>query len=61
MQKSWEKNFVLARLFHYISIIQRGTFLKTFIESQLSYCPLVWIFQSRTLSNKINHLHERAI
>ena len=29
--------------------------------SQFSYCPLVWMCHSRTLNNKINNLHERAL
>ena len=35
--------------------------LKAFIESQFSYCPLVWMFHNRTLNNRINKLHERAL
>ena len=35
--------------------------MKTFIESQFSYCPLVWMFCSRTLNKKINQVHERAL
>ena len=35
--------------------------MKTFIESQFGYCPLIWMFQSRTLNNRINNLHERAL
>ena len=35
--------------------------MKTFIESQFSYCPLVWMFCSRSMNNKINHIHERAL
>ena len=35
--------------------------LKAFIESQFSYCPLIWIFHSRTLNNRINSLHERGL
>ena len=29
--------------------------------SRFSYCPLVWMCHSRTLNNKINKLHERAL
>ena len=29
--------------------------------SQFSYCPLVWMCHSRTINNKINHLHERCL
>ena len=35
--------------------------MKAFIESQFGYCPLVWMFHSRTLNNRINKLHERAL
>ena len=35
--------------------------MKAFIMSQFSYCPLVWMCHSRTLNNKINKLHERAL
>ena len=35
--------------------------MKALIESQCNYCPLVWMFHSRTLNNRINRLHERAL
>ena len=35
--------------------------MKAFIESQFGYCPLIWMFHSRTLNNRINKLHERAL
>ena len=35
--------------------------VKTFIESQFGYCPLIWMFHSRILNNRINRLHERAL
>ena len=35
--------------------------MKAFIESQFGYYSLVWMFHSRTLNNKINRLHERAL
>ena len=44
-----------------MSTKQRKFLLKTFTESQFGYCPLVWMFHSRNLKNKINHLHERAL
>ena len=34
--------------------------MKAFLESQLGYCPLVLMFHSRSLNNKINRMHERA-
>ena len=35
--------------------------MKSFICSQFGYCPLVWMFHSRQLNNRINRLHERAL
>ena len=38
-----------------------GIIINAFIQSQFSYCPLVWMFCSRTMNNKINRIHERAL
>ena len=35
--------------------------MKAFISSEFGYCPLVWMFHSRKLNNRINRLHERAL
>ena len=35
--------------------------MKSFVTSQFSYCPLIWMFHSRRLNNKINSIHERAL
>ena len=35
--------------------------MRTFIESQFNFCPLVWMCHSRDLNRKINQLHERAL
>ena len=35
--------------------------MKAFIESQFNYCPLIWMFHNRTLNNRINCIHERAL
>ena len=35
--------------------------MKSFVTSQLGYCPLIWMFHSRHLNNKINSIHERAL
>ena len=32
--------------------------MKTFVESQFGYCPLIWMFYSRKVNSKINHLQE---
>ena len=35
--------------------------MKAFVHSQFRYSPLIWIFHSRTLNNKINGIHEQAL
>ena len=35
--------------------------MNAYFMSQICYCPLVWINQSRTLNNHINRLHKRAL
>ena len=35
--------------------------MKAYVASQFGYCHLVWMFHSRSLNNKINSLHERAL
>ena len=40
---------------------KRRILMKAFITSQFSYCPLVWMFHNRTLNNRINKIHERAL
>ena len=35
--------------------------VRAFIESEFSYCPLICMFHSRTLNNKINRLHEKTL
>lgn len=35
--------------------------LKSFVQSQFAYCPLIWMFCCRTLNNRINKLQERVL
>ena len=44
-----------------MSLDKQKMLLRAFIESQLSYCPLIWMFHLRTLNSKINRLHEKAL
>ena len=56
-----QKVSALARVVRILPFHKRYIILKTFIESQFSYCPLVWMFCSRKMNKKINHIHERAL
>ena len=44
-----------------MSLEIRRTLMKAFTESQLNYCPLIWMLRSRALNNKINHIYETAL
>ena len=49
----------LARISGYMNLPKRAIIMKSFITSQFGYCPLIWMFHSRTLNNKINSsIHE---
>ena len=60
-KKASQKVSALARVARILSFQKRRIILNTFIESQFSYCPLVWMFCSKKLNRRINHIHERAI
>ena len=55
------KLHAIARISKFMNSQKLRILVKAFFESQFSYCPLVWMFHSRTLNNRINKLHERAL
>ena len=59
--KAGRKISALARVSRLMSLDQRRLLLKSFIESQFAYSPLVWMFHDRCMNNKINKLHERSL
>ena len=60
-RKAGQKLNALARIAPYMNIQKQRTIMKSFVASQFSYCPLIWMFQSRRLHNKMNSIHERAL
>ena len=60
-KKGSQKLHALARVSKYLSKEKLRLLMKTFVTSQFNYCPLIWMFHNRTLNNKINRLHERAL
>ena len=32
--------------------------MNAFFKTQFNYCPIAWVFHTRSLNNKINRLHE---
>ena len=60
-KKASQKLHALARVSRFMNMEKRRTIMRAFITSQFGYCPLVWMFHSRTLNNRINKIHERAL
>ena len=60
-KKGNQKLHALARISKFLNKDKLKIIMKTFITSQFNYCPLIWMFHNRTLNNKINRLHERAL
>ena len=61
LKKANQKLHALMRVKKFLSEDKLKLIMKTFIESQFNYCPILWMFHSRGLNNRINKLHERAL
>ena len=61
VSKLAKKKNALCLISSFMSLEKRRTLMKAFIESQFNYCLLIWMLHSRTLNNKINRIHERAL
>ena len=60
-KKTGRKLAVLPRLYKFMSFKQKRILMKTFAEPQFGYCPFTWMFHSRKVNSKINHLQERPL
>ena len=60
-KKGNQKRQALVRCSKYMSTEKRRTLFKAFVISQFNYCPIVWMFLTNELNNRINSLHEKAL
>ena len=60
-KKASAKVTALARMVKIIPFEKKRILMKAFIESQFSYCSLLWMFCSRKMNRRINYIHERAL
>ena len=60
-KKASSKLNALVRISYYMDPLKRRLLVNTFFTSQFNYCPLIWMFHSRKLNNKINRLHQRCL
>ena len=61
LNKGSKKHHALPRVCNYMNKKKRHILINAFITSQFSYCPLVWMSHSRTMNNRINKIHEKAL
>ena len=59
--KSRAKLKALARIPPFVNIQKKKVLMKPFFTAQFSYCPLIWMFHSRKLNNKINKLRKLSL
>ena len=55
------KLHALASVSSYLNEHKRIMLIKSFILSQFSYCPIIWMYCRRKSNNLINRIHERAL
>ena len=60
-QKANRKQNALARITPYMELTKPHILMNAFFDSQFNYCPLIWMFHSHNLNNKISRLHERCL
>ena len=60
-KKASQKLHALPRISCYMDTEKLKQVMQAFVLSHFSHCPLVWMFNDRTLNHRINHIHERAL
>ena len=51
----------LGKVSNYIDSDKRKLLVNSFVKSQISYCPLIWMFCTRESNYSLNRVHERAL
>ena len=59
-KKACQKVSAVARIWSLMRFEQRKLIVNLFITFHFSHYPLVWMFHSRRVNNRIDHIHERA-
>ena len=60
-KKASQKVNALSRIAPLMKFEQRRLIMNSFINSHFSYCPIVWMFHSKKIDNRINRIQERAL
>ena len=51
----------LARVSNILNESKKELLFNTFIKGQFNYCPLIWMFSSRSSNNYVNKIHKRSL
>ena len=60
-KKASQKLHELTRVVNFMDLAKCKSLIKALITSQFNYCPLIWMFHSSQLKNRINKIQERAL
>ena len=61
VKKANSKLFVIKRGLSMLTLSKRKILLKSFVQSQFSYSPLVWMLCSKVANKKINRVHYKFL
>ena len=61
IKKASRKINALSRIAQFMNISKRCILMNSFFNSQFNYCPLIWMFHSRSINSRINRLHEKVL
>ena len=56
-----QKPHAFAHISNYVDVEKLRIMVNSFVVSQFSYCPLVWMFHDSSVNKKINEIRERAL
>ena len=59
--KASQKLGALSRMSNFLNHAEKSLIFNSMIKSHFNYCPLIWMFCSRTSNNRINKIHERSL
>ena len=60
-KKAGQNLSALSQILAFIDLNKKQILFQSMIKLQFSYCPLIWMFCSRTSNNYINNIYERSL
>ena len=60
LSKNVDKKLCLCKIIKF-PLWNKKVLMKSFIEQQVGYCPLIWMFHGRWMNNKISYFHKHSL